>query len=70
MFLTRKGLIIHNQKRVKKHLESIKKELLQEVERIVNEEDLKLHHQEDDNLEILAFAMKNVLTKNLKLWSP
>ncbi len=69
MFLTKKGLIIHNQKRVKNHLNLIKKQALKEVERIVNEDDLLLEHQDSENLEIFGAAMRNVLLKELKIYN-
>lgn len=68
MFLHRKSLIIHNQKRVKNHLAFIKKELFKEVENIVNDDNLPLEYQEAENMGIFKQALKKVLDKNLKLW--
>ncbi len=68
-FLPRKSLIIHNQKRVKNHLKLVQKELMQEVERIVNEETIPLEHQEDKSIWILRKSMANILDKNLKFWT-
>ena len=69
MFLNRKSLIIHNQRRAKNHLEIIKKEVFEEVEKIINEEELSLEHQDSDNLEIFNAAMRNVLLKELKIYN-
>ena len=69
MFLNRKSLIIHNQRRAKNHIELIKNELLKEVDRVVNEENLTLEHQDSDNNEIFRRSIKKILENNLKIWS-
>ena len=69
MFLTKKGLIRHNQKRVKNHLDrAIKKELFDEVERIINKEELPLECQESENHEIFRMAMVKILKKRVEFY--
>ena len=67
MFLHKKSLIIHNQKRVKERLRILKNQLFQEIENIVNDEDLPLEFQESGNTGITERAIKKVLERNLKI---
>ena len=68
MFLNKKSLIIHNQRRAKNHMDELKKKAFKEVEKIVNDEDLSLEEQEAENLGVFKRAYVKILKEEIEFW--
>jgi hypothetical protein len=45
-------------------------EILKEIERIVNNENLKLEEQDAENISIFKKGFSKVLNDTLKIWNP
>ena len=67
MQLTKKDLIIHNQRRIKEHLRKLANDGYREVEKIVKNENLTLEQRQKDNVDVFKRAYARILEKELKI---
>ncbi len=68
-FLTKKSLLVNNQRRAKNYINTIfKKRLFDKIDEIVKKDDLPLEWQESDNVEIFNMALHEVLKEESKIY--